>query len=90
MATHTIWFTLIQVIGWTLVHFLWQGALLGLVYFSLRPILARGAARYRFGMAILFALALCPLITMWQLLDAVSSTTAAGQALPMPLIVGQP
>ncbi|HZX71204.1 MAG TPA: M56 family metallopeptidase [Rhodanobacter sp.] len=90
MAAHTIWFTLIQVIGWTLVHFLWQGALLGLLYFSLRPILARGAARYRFGMAILFALALCPLISMWQLLDAVSSTTAAGQALPMPLIVGQP
>jgi bla regulator protein BlaR1 len=90
MATHEIWFTLIQVVGWTLVHFLWQGTVLGLVYFSLRPILARGAARYRFGMAILFALALCPLITMWQLLDAVSLATAAGVALPMPFIARQP
>ncbi len=90
MATHMIWFTLIRVIGWTLVHFLWQGTLLGLVYFSVRSILPRGTARYRFGMGILFALAACPLVTMWQLLDTVSLTSAAGQAPAMSLVVGEP
>jgi TonB family protein len=90
MATHMIWFTLIRVIGWTLVHFLWQGTLLGLVYFSVRSILPRGTARYRFGMGILFALAACPLVTMWQLLDTVSLTPAAGQAPAMSLVVGEP
>lgn len=89
MAAQPLWFALTQLIGWTLVHFLWQACLLGLVYFSVRPILSRGAARYRFGMSILFALALCPLLTMWQLLDTVSSIATTSHAMPMPAIGGQ-
>jgi bla regulator protein blaR1 len=62
-----------HLIGWTLVHFVWQGALLGLVYAAVRVMLPRGEARYRFGMAMLMALALCPLLTVWRMLEAPSS-----------------
>ena len=62
-----------HLIGWTLVHFVWQGALLGLVYAAARTVLPRGEARYRFGMAMLMALALCPLLTVWRMLEAPSS-----------------
>jgi bla regulator protein BlaR1 len=62
-----------HLIGWTLVHFVWQGVLLGLVYAAVRAVLPRGEARYRFGMAMLIALALCPLLTVWRMLEAPSS-----------------
>ena len=68
MSLSSAWFAASQVLGWTLVHFLWQGCLLGLVYAALRPLLPRGAARYRLGMGMLFAFALCPLLTLWKLL----------------------
>jgi hypothetical protein len=59
-----------HLIGWALVHFVWQGVLLGLVYGAVRAVLPRGEARYRFGMAMLIALAVCPLLTVWRLLEA--------------------
>jgi bla regulator protein BlaR1 len=61
----------VHLIGWALVHFIWQGALLGLLYAVVRTALPRGEARYRFGMGMLIALALCPLLTIWHLLQAV-------------------
>ncbi|MEO8778760.1 MAG: M56 family metallopeptidase [Rhodanobacter sp.] len=77
MITLPIWLAATRMIGWTLVHFLWQGAVLGVVYWLARPFLARGVVRYRFGMGVLFALALCPFVTLWQLLGAVPSMTIA-------------
>ena len=62
-----------HLIGWALVHFVWQGVLLGLVYAAVRTVLPRGGARYSFGMAMLIALAVCPLLTVWRLLEAPSS-----------------
>ncbi len=62
-----------HLIGWALVHFVWQGILLGLVYVAVRAVLPRGEARYRFGMAMLVVLALCPLLTVWRMLEAPSS-----------------
>ncbi|KZC17215.1 hypothetical protein RHOFW510R12_07130 [Rhodanobacter sp. FW510-R12] len=59
-----------RVIGWALVHFIWQGALLGLVYAAVRVALPRGEARYRFGLGVLVVLAVCPLLTAWRLLQA--------------------
>jgi len=66
-----------HLIGWALVHFVWQGALLGLVYAAVRAVLPRGEARYRFGMGILIALALCPFLTVWRMLDAPPATALA-------------
>lgn len=57
-----------RMIGWALVHFLWQGVLLGAIYGSMRFLLPRGEARYRLGMIALILLAFCPLLTVWRLM----------------------
>lgn len=75
----------VHVIGWTLLHFIWQGALLGLLYALVRRVLPRGELRYRFGMATLAALALCPLLTIWRLLEA--SSPLAQAAVDMATVV---
>lgn len=85
-----VWFAATQMIGWTLVHFLWQGTLLGLVYGLARPFLARGVVRYRFAMGVLFALALCPFVTLWRLLDAAPSMAPADHGFLLPGMTGQP
>lgn len=61
-----------QLIGWALLHFVWQGVLLGAMYALLRQLLPRGAARYWLGMATLFGFAMCLPITLWRLLDVAS------------------
>ena len=53
----------VDAVGWSLLHFLWQGALLGLVYRVLRPHCHSVTARYRLGMLTLSAMLLCPLVT---------------------------
>ena len=67
----------VRIIGWVLLHFLWQAALVGVVYGAVRSALPRGEWRYRFGMGALIVLAACPVFTCWWLLDA---ATVAGQA----------
>ena len=78
----------IRVVGWTLLHSVWQGALLGLLYALLRQLLPRGEARYRFGMAILLVLALCPLLTLWRLLEAVPPITSTTAVMVTPAMNG--
>lgn len=74
-----------RVIGWTLLHFFWQAALLGLIYVAVRMVLPRGEARYRFGMGILVALAVCPLLTAWRLLDVMPSAIEVATNVVTPL-----
>jgi TonB family protein len=73
MDTLPVLFASARVIGWALLHFFWQATLVGLIYAAVRMFLPRGEARYRFGMAMLVVLALCPLLTAWRLLDAAPS-----------------
>jgi TonB family protein len=72
-------------IGAVLLHFVWQGALLALIYAAGRPLITRMASRYRFGMTILLVMALCPFITLALLLGS-SSPTSAGVAAALPAI----
>jgi len=60
------WLPLIQSLGWTLLHFLWQGALIGLVYAGVRLVVpsSHAEARYGAGLAALALLALCPVLTL--------------------------
>ena len=74
-----------RVVGWTLVHFLWQGALLGAAYALLRSLLPRGEARYRLGMGMLAAFAVCPLLTAWRLLQHAPGSIHAATHMPMLL-----
>lgn len=57
----------VDALGAVLLHFLWQGAALGLLYALLRPLCGSVGARYRLGMSMLLALALCPLLTFFYL-----------------------
>ncbi len=54
-------------LGWTLLHFLWQGILAailaGFVFHRLRR--ASSNARYGFGLLAMCVLAACPMITFW-------------------------
>jgi TonB family protein len=67
----------VRIIGWVLLHFLWQAALVGAAYAGIRSLLPRGEWRYRCGMGALIMFALCPVLTGWWLLD---TAAAAGQA----------
>jgi bla regulator protein BlaR1 len=78
----------VRVVGWVLLHFVWQGVLLGLLYAVARAVLPRGEARYRSGMAVLVALALCPLLTLWRLLEAVPHVMPATAELVAPVATG--
>jgi bla regulator protein BlaR1 len=65
-------------IGWVLLHFLWQGALVGLVYKAAKVMFPRGEPRYRLGVVALLALALCPVLTSWHLSHAAANIPAIG------------
>ncbi len=75
----------VRVVGWTLVHFLWQGTLLGAAYALLRLLLPRGEARYRLGMCMLVAFAVCPLLTAWHLLQRAPGWIHAATCMPVSL-----
>ncbi|GAP65084.1 peptidase M56 BlaR1 [Mizugakiibacter sediminis] len=67
----------VHVLGWTLLHFLWQGAAVGALYALVRMRVPRGRARYALGMAALAVLACCPLLTGWRLLDGMAAAVDA-------------
>jgi len=69
----TEWIPWIDALGRSLVHFLWQGVLIGAAYFLLRPLCTRMSTRYRLGMAALFAMFAAPVTTLsWLRPDASS------------------
>jgi len=60
------WLPLIQSLGWTLLHFLWQGAVIAAGYAAFRLLVPadRPEARYAAGLAALGLIALCPPLTL--------------------------
>ena len=77
---------LVSALGWTLVHFLWQGALLGCVTALLLMALrrARPELRYALACAALMLCLLWPAVTLVALLDAGADGAAAQAALLPP------
>lgn len=74
----------VQQLGWTLLHFLWQGSAIALVWALLRAILRRtlsAQGRYLLACLALAAMAASPIVT-WIVLSAGS---AAGRSIP-PLV----
>jgi beta-lactamase regulating signal transducer with metallopeptidase domain len=73
---------------WALVHFLWQGAAIALVYLLLRRAIEwrSASARYTLGLAALTAMALCVPVTFGWLMLAGHER---GSADAMPLIAGE-
>ncbi len=72
----------VHLLGLVLLHFLWQGALVGAVFGLLRQRLAGGTPRYTLGLVSFAALIAAPVITAAVLL-ADSGATIASSGLPV-------
>ena len=53
----------VSALGWCLLHFVWQAAVIGAAYALVRAALPRGNPRYLAAMLALVAMAACPLVT---------------------------
>jgi TonB family protein len=74
MAFSQTFIASVDALGAVLLHFLWQGAALGLLYALLRPLCASVGARYRLGMTLLLALALSPVVTLFYVWPVAGTT----------------
>ena len=76
----------VHALGWSLLHFLWQGALIGLAYALLRGMCSSSVARHRLGMLCLLAMLACPLATLALLwpASAATATLAADSSMASP------
>jgi HEAT repeat protein/beta-lactamase regulating signal transducer with metallopeptidase domain len=79
--------TPVQLLGWTLLHFLWQGAVIATVLALLLQVTRRFAptVRYRLGLGALGIMMLCPLVTADRLSqrDPRPAAPAAGPVSPL-------
>lgn len=59
----------VYAIGWSLLHSLWQGALIGAGYAAIRHLVpqAQASVRYASGLIALSLLAIFPILTLWLL-----------------------
>ncbi len=64
-------------LGWTLVHFLWQGVLLGALLHAILPLCRSAAARHNCALFTLCAMALAPVATFLLLHDGANTGGAA-------------
>ncbi len=71
--------TLIELAGWTLLHFVWQGTAIALVLGLALSVIPRRAARLRYGLACatLLALAAAPVVTATLLRQSEPDAVAA-------------
>jgi beta-lactamase regulating signal transducer with metallopeptidase domain len=76
----------VATLGWTLTHFLWQGAVLGLVaFFILRVVRPSSAsARYVVGVCVLAAMLLTPIATFVSSSGHSASSRRASQTTSTP------
>src|ERR1044071_2244614 len=64
----------LQVLGWTLLHFLWQGAALAALLATLLMVSRSANVRYALGIATLLLMLAAPVITFCSLQRAPEST----------------
>lgn len=66
MSASGLFSTAIAALGWSLVHFIWQAALVGGLYAIARAVLPRGNPRYLAALLALLAMAAFPVATAWH------------------------
>ncbi|QBB71930.1 TonB family protein [Pseudolysobacter antarcticus] len=86
MQTYEVyWLQISQTLGWTFLHFLWQGLLIALLYAVFRNFVQRPTRRYALGISALLVMALAPTLTAlrtWQQVAAQPEALAFGSGLP--------
>jgi len=78
MALPQGWSVAVDILGVVLLHFIWQGVLVGLAYAALKNLCTSASARYRLGLIALAALALAPLLTAYSCWPDSASVSAGG------------
>ena len=79
--------TSIQALAWSLIHFLWQGAVLGLIAFAvLRLPGLRATTRYVAGVATLTAMLAAPVGTFFYLNQSASQSATVAEPVAGPAI----
>ena len=75
-----------SIIGWALVHFLWQGALIGAALAVLLALTGRRSpmVRYALSMAALIGMAAMPVVTMLRLARSPAVPAVAAEPPPEP------
>jgi bla regulator protein blaR1 len=77
---------IIQALGWTLLHALWQGGLLALVLYGLRPRLASAGQRYWAAYGALVGMLLGAVVTFFQVYAPAPAPVPVEAAAPLPVI----
>ncbi len=74
----------VQALGWSLIHFLWQGAAIGVLFALAKGVLPKeqSATRYAVGLGALVALVICPLVTFFLLWSPEALDVALTGSLP--------
>jgi len=82
----------VQRLGWTLLHFVWQGAVLAVLFALLKSILAKASAntRYWAGCMTLLLMAVAPVVTFIHLQPAPAGQLASAARSDMPASVSSP
>jgi len=80
---------IVQKLGWTLLHFIWQAAAVALLLAILLAVLRKSSAnlRYIIACAALGLIVLLPIVTMQLVPVSVPQTTASIEPPPAPVIV---
>lgn len=75
-----------QALGWTLIHFIWQGALIALLYLSLSVLLRRFSANVRYAAACgaMLLMLIAPAATMLSIDSSSDQAPASELALEAP------
>lgn len=91
IAGNLLW---VQTLGWTLIHFVWQGLVIGALFSGVRALVPRehSSIRYALGLLALVMLALSPALTFWLLWPQVGSSAveAASAAQVLQAVVLAP
>lgn len=82
---------LVESLGWTLIHFVWQGAAVGLIFAVLMRVCRHTSPnlRYAIGLVCMGALLLLPIATYWYVYQAGQTGTVHSLAAAAPALLGQ-
>jgi beta-lactamase regulating signal transducer with metallopeptidase domain len=78
----------IQALAWALVHFLWQGAAIGLASFVAFRLTRSASLRYAIGVGALVAMIVAPVTTVAVLGGAAAAQTAVNAATDVQITLG--
>jgi len=77
-------------LGWTLIHFLWQGLLLAALLHTILPACRSAIARHNYALATLGLMALAPIATFLSIHDFANSSGLAVSATAGPAAIAAP